>query len=89
MKEIKHFPSGFASWHETHFEIVSEINLELLKDTPSGVIGSTYDSQGTGGMYELAERWTDEFELIHEGRLWDGEFFDEIHKFVGIKNQEK
>jgi len=86
MKEIKHFPNGFGSWQETHFEIVSEINLELIKDTPSGIIGSTYESQGVGGMYELAEDWTDEFELLNEGRLWDGEFFDEIRQFVKDRN---
>jgi hypothetical protein len=43
-------------------------------------------SQGTGGIYELAEQWTDEFENLHLDQEWDGEFFDEIEKFCNSKN---
>ena len=41
--------------------------------------------QGTGGMYELAEELTDEFEKLNADREWDGEFFDEIEEFITSK----
>jgi hypothetical protein len=89
MKEIKNFPNGFACWQETHYEIVSLVERELSKDNPSGVIGHIYERQGIGGMYELAEDWTDEFEQNNQGREWDGDFPDEICEFVKRKNNEK
>ena len=80
----KHFPNGFLSWQETHFEIVSMISYQtrLPDNQQSDLIRDIYAAQGTGGMYELAEELTDEFETLNEGRLWDGEFFDEIEEFV-------
>ena len=42
-------------------------------------------SNGTGGMYEVCEAWTDEFELKNEFRIWDGEFYEEIEQFMTQK----
>jgi len=83
------FPNGFASWHQTHYEVVQWIQHELRKDNPSGVIGDDYERHGTGAMYELACEWTDEFEELNAGREWDGEFFDEIEAFVTHKNTKQ
>ena len=44
-----------------------------------------HSEQGHGGLYELAEELTDEFELLNKGRVWDGEFFDEIEEFLSEK----
>jgi hypothetical protein len=76
------FPNGFTSWHETHFEVVSAISREVFSDCPRGVVSQTIASQGTGGLYELAESLTDKFEGMHKGRSWDGEFFDEMVRFL-------
>jgi hypothetical protein len=47
---------------------------------------TTRESYGTGGLYELAESLTDDFEKLNAGRLWDGEFFEEIWDFLESKN---
>lgn len=80
--ETKNFPNGFASWQETHYEIVTAIALELDKAKPSGVAAETRESQGTNGLFTLAEELTDKFELLHKGREWDGEFFEAITDFI-------
>lgn len=72
--------NGLTSWHETHFEIVSEIVLRLHKDD-STLLKYYNQHNGIGGMYELAEELTDKFEKKFEDFEWDGEFFDEIEKF--------
>lgn len=83
----KHFPNGFLSWQETHYEVVSMISYQtrLPKNQMSDLISDIYAAQGTGGMYELAEQLTDEFETLNEGRIWDGQFFDEIEEFISKK----
>lgn len=81
----KKFPNGFTSWIETHYEVVKAIESEQAKDEPQGVVKDRHESSGHGGLYELAEELTDEFEKLNEGRDWDGEFFDEIDLFLQEK----
>lgn len=81
----KTFVNGFTSWEETHFEVVSAISLQANKDKPCKVIADIIESQGTGGLYELAEELTDKFEKIHKDRQWDGEFFDAIEAFLDVE----
>ena len=76
----KNFPNGFQSWQETHFEVVSFINDP--DNTNSPIIQEVYEENGTGGMYELAEDLTDEFEELNKDKNWDGDFFDEIYSFL-------
>lgn len=82
---MKHFPNGFENWQETHFEVVQAIALEAAKDQPQGIVKLRQENQGHGGLYELAEELTDEFEKLNEGKNWDGEFFDEIEEFLEKK----
>ena len=82
----KQFPNGFASWQETHYEVVAEITRLVEADEDFGLVSETLSTQGTGGLYELAERLTDEFEALNAGREWDGEFFEEIWDFFESKN---
>ena len=83
----KHFPNGFQNWQETHYEVVSMISYQtrLPDNQMSDLIRDIYAAQGTGGMWELAEQLTDEFEALNEGRHWDGQYFDEIEEFVSNK----
>lgn len=83
--ETKEFLNGFDNWHETHFEIVSAITIELQKDKPCNLITSILESVGHGGFYELAKQLTDEFESDNEGREWDGEYFETIQDFIELK----
>lgn len=83
----KKFPDGFDNWYETHHEVVTYISLVLQSRTGEDCeIMKVEYTQGTGGIYELAKEWTDEFEKLNKGREWDGEFFDEIEKFCNNKN---
>lgn len=84
------FPNGFSSWHETHFEISEAIGKALNDmyspdELQSKVVCDRVEEQGTGGIYDLAEDLTDEFELKFKGKEWDGEYFDEIEKFINEK----
>lgn len=85
--EAKIFVNGFTSWQETHFEIVDFITFIRKADKLTGEVKKRQEQQGTGGLYELAEEWTDEFEELHKGREWDGDFFDEIEEFCDLKNK--
>ncbi len=82
----KTFVNGFYSWRDTHHEVVSGISSQLIKDVPdSVVISELYSLHGTTGMYDFAEQLTDEFEKLHEGRQWDGEYFDVVEAFIKEK----
>lgn len=75
---MKHFPNGFTSWSETHYEVVYRITME--QSSPR--VNKAQSERGHGGLYELAEELTDKFELMTADRDWDGEFFDEIEDFL-------
>lgn len=76
----------FDSWHETHFEVVSQITHYWRQDVcESPLVLDRHEMYGTGGLYELAKELTDEFELLNKDRQWDGEFFDEINEFLENK----
>jgi hypothetical protein len=70
MKTERNFPNGFTSWQETHYEIVQAITLEHIQDKRTGLVAYRHEAQGIGGLYELAEELTDEFEALHEGEIW-------------------
>lgn len=83
------FPNGFTCWVETHHEVVSYIARQLnLNDymTEGTKVRQVYENRGTGGLYELAEDWTHLFEQLNKGRVWDGEFFEEVELFLDKKN---
>lgn len=84
---IKHkeFPNGFSSWQETHYEVVAHITTTM--DMAYTMANTTQETQGTGGLYELAESLTDEFEDHYKGFEWDGEFFDTISGFLEEKDR--
>lgn len=83
------FPNGFDNWQETHFEIVAFITHQLsLTECENCTISVTHEEQGTGGMYILAEQWTNDFEKLYAGKQWDGEYFDVIEEFCQAKNRK-
>jgi len=81
--ELNKFPNGFTDWIETHFEIVSEITSNI--DTYEGKVKEIYETQGRGGIYELAEELTNEFEQQFQGQEWDGEYFEALAGFLSEK----
>lgn len=83
--ESKHFPNGFSCWNETHYEIVSAIEKIMSLDEPTGLAADCHRADGHGGLYQLAEELTDEFEAAHANVIWDGNYFDEIDEFIKLK----
>jgi len=71
---------GIPSWLETYFEVVYAIASYL--DISGSAAYCIRQQKGIGGLYELAEDLADEFERLHAGRQWDGEFFEEIDRFL-------
>jgi len=67
---MKHFPNGFSSWQETHYEVVQAITIEHMQDKRTGLVAYRHEAQGIGGLYELAEELTDEFEALHYNEEW-------------------
>lgn len=87
MRTDKEFPNGFTNWIETHHEIVTYIQRKLNEyKGDDSTIEIVYHKYGRGGLYELAEAWTDEFEEQNRDTEWDGEFFDEIDYFCYNQN---
>lgn len=89
--EDERFPNGFESWYETHHEVVEAMLQQAdtdLKDCHleyKSQLSKVFDEGGTGRMYEFAQEVTNEFEKLHKGREWDGEFMEEIVEFVHEK----
>lgn len=80
------FPNGFTQWHETHYEVVC--HLSILTDLVGSMSYDMIHSQGSGGLYELAETLTKEFEEKFKGALWDGDFFDVFTDWIEAKETE-
>lgn len=83
----KKFPNGISSYLETHYLI--SIALDKLIKNEEGFAWERYLAQGSGGLYELAEELTDEFERTNKNEDWiDKEYLDEIDSFIESKNVE-
>ena len=92
--KTKTFINGFTSWQETHYDIVEFITDHLNAwrgDDAWSTILKRYQEQGRGGMYELAQEWTDIFERDYEGVCWgeELEYYEELDKFLEDKNNER
>lgn len=88
MKTNKTFPNGFTSWVETHHEVVLHIGDITRGSMEEGVVLDRYEAQGIGGMYELAEELTDEFEKAFEGHEWDVDWRDTVEDFLRKKTSK-
>jgi hypothetical protein len=82
---MKHFPNGFTSWIETHHEVVLALNY--YSDIQLTYAYQCQLQKGRGGIYELAEELTDEFES--SVTYGDGEFYDALENFLEIKMTNK
>lgn len=81
--ETRKFVNGFTNWVETHHEIVDY--LTRTRFTEGSMSYERDQAQGTGGLWELGEDLTNEFEKKYEGKDWDGEFYDTIEEFLNEK----
>lgn len=70
---------------ETHFEIVAAIIQQFETVGTSDVVFSRFESRGRGGLWELAEELTDEFQALYKDQEWDGEWLDVLYAFLNEK----
>lgn len=68
---------------ETHYEIAAAIERGIDSENP--FLMAQYDLHGTGFKWETAKAWAEEFQLIHKGRIWDGEWLDTLEEFISEK----
>jgi len=91
MKTNKEFPNGFTQWMETHHDVVAEITSlidnKYFDDLGETIVHIRLREHGIGGMYELCEELTDEFEKQFEGVAWgeELEYYDELEHFLTEK----
>lgn len=65
-------------WLETYTEICFEIGSRLSSN-------QLENNKGRMALHTLAFDLTNEFEKLHEGRQWDGEWLDTIESFLTEK----
>lgn len=70
---------------ETHFEVCNALTLYVAKLERDGKTLECIKSVGCTSLYDLSICWAVEFDKLHNGREWDGEFFDEIDRFMQRK----
>ena len=66
------FPNGFINWVETYSEIIRYLTSN-----------NKYNKVHFG--YHKFKDWAFEFEQLHKGRFWDGDWLDEVHVFTEKK----
>jgi hypothetical protein len=86
---MKHFPNGFDSWMETHYEVVQAITLKLSDEDmeEDSALYELLEEEGTAGMYMLSEELTDAFEEEYEGAEWGEklDYYDTLENFLDQK----
>jgi hypothetical protein len=78
-----------TSWNETHFEVVSFITRELETYNGHSTVRKVHQEQGRGGLYDLAQEWTDIFESKYGDVEWglELEYFEMLETFLNWKNE--
>jgi hypothetical protein len=73
-------PDDLTAYLETHFEISAYL-METI-ERPGNISHDTHKEKGRGGLYELAQQLADRFTKETAGTNWNGDFFDEMDKFI-------
>lgn len=76
-------PTDLTDYLETHFEISAYLMATI--ETPGKMSNYAQETQGRGGLYELAQELTAEFEQKNGGKIYDGTFFEDLDQFIGEK----
>lgn len=91
-KKVRNKTKNLSSYFKTHFDVVQFItdclgnNLEY--DNFTNAVSIRQYQQGSGGMYELAKEWTDEFTEKYKEEVWRKtlEYYDTLEIFLTDKN---
>lgn len=78
-------PNGFNSWKKAHYQITRLLGVKF-DEGGRNIIWDTFNDCGDDGLCQLAEQWTQEFELKYQGIDWreDGtpDYWLTIDEFV-------
>ena len=85
------FTNGFQNYLETFFHLTCLIQDNYNENWNNNSMTAVKVAQGFGGhmaLCELAKKWTEEFERIHEGETWEEyDWYDTLEAFFTSKNQ--
>jgi hypothetical protein len=73
------------NWAEAHYEFVRLIEEARQQENPT--MEFIENTTGIGGFWQLAFDMTQEYEKLHKGRQWYGDWLDEIESFFETKLQ--
>lgn len=74
--EIVSLDSYLETYHQVALCMERQLQIEGSKVTQEYMVG------GTGYIWEETKRLTDKFEELHNGREWDGDWFDTLEDFL-------
>lgn len=66
---------------------IQEITLEAYQHGIYDILEREY-IMPRDDIFALFENWAEEFEVAHEDYLYDGDYYDEIDKFLKRKKME-
>ncbi len=65
---------------ETHYQIC--VAVDNLKEG-DGSVAKVFENNGSGGLWRIAERLTDEFERKYKDELWDeNDYYETLDEFL-------
>lgn len=85
----KVFPSGVSSYLETFYEISIFVHEALSNPDDENLATTTMTQKGTGGIYELVEDLTDQFENANSNNIDESDFFETLFDFLNDKIYSK
>lgn len=77
---IKKMPNGFDDWQETHFEMTTHVWSTAEHKGHMAYVAQ--QKKGTGGLWELAENITTQFEQRYKGHTWGVDSEEEWHEAI-------
>jgi hypothetical protein len=81
-------PKVDVEYLEVHHDIVAQVTLWEEQSNEGTLISKAREESGQGGIYELCQKWTDEFQETYEGVEWGEflEYYEVIEMFLNDKN---
>lgn len=76
---------------DTYFEVVRYITAFTNRDEYDpeqrrNPIEIAQDDEGWSKLYDIAIKWSEEFDKLNKNRKWNGEFVDAVEEFCNKKN---
>lgn len=90
-KKQSHTELKSKSLPDTYFEVVRYITAFTNRDEYDpeqrrNPIEIAQDDEGWSKLYDIAIKWSEEFDKLNKNRKWNGEFVDAVEEFCNKKN---